>query len=163
MSTLFGAHDEQPKKRGGRRKNADEPTVDVPRVFVPSGSAVVFSAEVLGRMDDSVECLDDRCKAKCHDVVWKGSKQWRLECCFCGTGQYIPAVEEPVVEEPEPEVSEEFRFPRDSRSEFVGLTVAQVASTPAGLAYVRWASQKSASQAARDACKSFLDSLPAAS
>lgn len=136
MSRLF---DDEPRRR---RKAAPDP--------LPAAAPPTVASEVttLGRFDDRVACLDQTCQATTHDIVAEDRSRWRLECCLCGTGQWVPAV--PGVLAPQ---SARFVF---ASGRFGGLSIDEAAMQPRGMDYITWAAQEHPRQAVRKACESWL-------
>jgi hypothetical protein len=145
MSFLFDiSPDDVPdakRKRGARKAPAEEPPTDRPLVIDVSSR----SSAVHGKCDGEYACPDDRCGSTTHDITHIDRGAWRIECAFCGTGQWVEAEE----------TEGEFRFPN---GRFEGLTVSEVAAQRNGLQYVRFVAEKDPSQAVRDACRTWLDS-----
>lgn len=154
MSLLFDTSpQEDAPKRKGRRKAAasaaEEPSVSVP--------VTCHFRPIIGRVDEGVACIDSRCQAECHDITDEHRGQWLLECCFCGTGQWIPAIDGRLGE-PAPPASTaagEFVFPEGQRG--AGCTVAAYYEKSPD--YVRWAAANEANEEIRKACETYLASL----
>jgi len=113
--------------------------------------------KTLGRVDEGVACLDQNCQAECHDITDEDRGWWKLECCFCGTGQWIPAEKrpEPAVE---PAGDGVFRFPEDTR--YPGLTPAEAAaSCPRHREWFAYAAKNHPDEAVKKACQTYLASI----
>ena len=89
MSLLFDTSPQEPERKKAK-KRAVEPAPPAPGPAAASLPAVAIPP--LGRLDEGVACLDTSCQAECHDITDEDRGQWRLECCFCGTGQWIPVI-----------------------------------------------------------------------
>lgn len=155
MTFLFDTTTQFPQEPSRGRKPARrrrEGAVEPPR---PEFSPVVVAVVSLGRVDDGVMCLDQNCQAECHDIVEEIKGQWLVECCFCGTGQWIKAIPNLL---PKPSPKDSFRL-RDGR--FAGLTLEEAAMLPRGLDYIRWAAGEHPRHAVREAAKTWLASRPA--
>jgi hypothetical protein len=158
MSLLFDTSpQEDAPKRKGRRKTAS-PAVEEPSVSLP---VTCHFRPIIGRVDEGVACIDSRCRAECHDITdtrpEKKGIHWLLECCFCGTGQWIPAIDGRL-DEPAPPVSDaagEFVFPEGQRG--AGCTVAEYYGKSPD--YVRWASNNEPNEEIRKACQTYLASI----
>ena len=154
MSLLFDTspQEDAPKRKG--RRTAAAPAAEEPSVSVP---VTCHFRPIIGRVDDGVACIDSRCQAECHDITDEHRGQWLLECCFCGTGQWIPAIDGRL-DEPAPPASTaagEFVFPEGQRG--AGCTVA--AYYEKSPAYVRWAAANEPNEEIRKACETYLASL----
>jgi hypothetical protein len=120
-----------------------------------------FVTTYLGRFDE-VECVDPSCRGTAHDIVEEGMAElppsnkprpaWLIECCYCGTGQWVPVVEGYLKP-----AKEEFRL-RDGR--FAGMTLDEASKQPRGLDYIRWAAEEHKRPAVREASKTWLASNP---
>lgn len=154
MSFLFDTTIQTPQEPSRSRRKARkavEPVEQARPDFVP----FVVVVPPLGRLDGDVACIDQSCRAQCHDIVEEHAGQWLLECCFCGTGQWIKAIAGHL---PAPEEDAAFRF-RDGR--FAGLTLDEAARTPRGVDYIKWAAVEHRRGAVREAAKTWLASKPA--
>lgn len=105
----------------------------------------------LGRLDDTVVCLDQTCQASAMDIWDEDGWQWYVECSFCGTGQWVRAIKGHLKPR-----EHEFVF-ADGR--FAGMTVSQAVEQPRGLDYVAWAAKDHKRPAVRAACQKHLDSM----
>lgn len=152
MSLLFDTSPQEPERKKAK-KRAAEPVAapSEPPAFVPPDSPVA----PLGRLDGTVACLDAACQAQTHDILDEVRGQWLLECCFCGTGQWVPAVRGHL---PPPAEGGDFVF-RGGR--FDGQTIAESARTERGMDYIRWAASEHPRPAVKKACETYLASLPA--
>lgn len=150
MSLLFDTSPEEPQPKKSR-KRAAEPAPPAPAEAVATLPAV--AVQPLGRLDEGVACLDQSCQAQCHDILDESGGQWRLECCFCGTGQWIPVIRGHL---PEPAEGGDFVF-RGGR--FDGQTIAQSARTERGMDYIKWAAAEHPRPAVKKACETYLASL----
>ena len=108
--------------------------------------------ERLGTYDDA-PCADSNCHGSASDILDELRGQWLLECCFCGTKQWVPAIKGHL----EPR-QEEFRF-RDGR--FAGLTIAEASREPRGPDYLKWAAESHPRPMVREAVKTWIASHPA--
>ena len=107
----------------------------------------------LGRLDDAVSCLDQNCQAQCHDILDEDRGQWRLECCFCGTGQWVPVVKGHL---PPPAEGGDFLL-RGGR--FDGQTIGEAARSSRGRDYIAWAAKEHPRPAVKKACETYLASI----
>lgn len=150
MSLLFDTSADEPQrqKKARRPPVAEEPAAA--EVFVPA--ALVAP---LGRLDEGVACLDTSCQAECHDILNEDCGQWRLECCFCGTAQWIPVIRGHL---PPPAEGADFVF-RGGR--FDGQTIAKASRSSRGLDYIRWAAGEHTKPAVKKACETWLASMSA--
>lgn len=153
MSLLFDiSPTDEPQPRKARKTARGERAVAA--VLVPVSPALQRPDQFLGRLDDDVACLDQNCQGQCHDVTHKFADSWRIECCYCGTGQWIDAREEP-----EEGATECFTFP-DGR--FLGLRIEEAAVHPRWPEYCKYAAQNHAELAVRETCQKWLADNPAA-
>lgn len=156
MSLLFDKSTQEAAPKRRPRRKAEAPAPEEPAVSLP----LTFQArKTLGRVDDGVACLDAGCRAECHDITEDYRGQWLLECCFCGTGQRVPAIDGRLEEEKQPAASTagEFAFPEGQRG--AGCTVAEYyAKSPD---YVRWAATHEPNEETRKACETYLAGLAA--
>lgn len=162
MSLLFDTSpQEDAPKRKVRRRTQEVVVAEEPSVSLP---VTCHFRPVIGRADeDGVACVDSRCQAECHDItdtrLDKKGVHWLLECCFCGTGQWIPAIDGRL-DEPAPPASTaagEFVFPNGQRG--AGCTLA--AYYEKSPEYVRWAAANEPNEEIRKACETYLASLQA--
>lgn len=150
MSLLFDTSPEEPQKR--RTRKAAPPVAETP---APQKPLIYLGESVppLGRLDDGVACLDQNCQAQCHDILDEDRGQWRLECCFCGTGQWIPVIKGHL---PPPAEGADFVL-RGGR--FDGQTLGEVARSSRGQEYVAWAAKEHPRPAVKKACETYLASI----
>ena len=149
MSLLFDTSPEEPQRKKPR-KRAVEPAAAAPAPAVATMPAVAVPP--IGRLDSGTPCLDESCQAECHDI-WEDLKgQWLVECCFCGTGQWIPVIRGHL---PPPAEGGDFVF-RGGR--FDGQTIAQSARTERGMDYIKWAAAEHPRPAVKKACETWLAS-----
>ena len=154
MSVLFdkSPREDSPKRRG-RQKAApaaeEEPTVSLP--------STCHHRPIMGRVDEGVACVDSFCRAECHDITDLHRGSWRLECCFCGTGQWIPAIDGRLEQPTTPASGGEFVFPEGQRG--AGCTVAEYYKTSPD--YVRWAAANERQDETKKACEIWLASMSA--
>ena len=140
MTFLFDTSPQQhPKKKGARRAAEPKP----PAPALPRRPAV---AAILGR-DDETTCPDTSCQAACNDITDEDRGWLRLECCFCGTGQWV---EGKLPEKPADDV---FRL-RGGR--FDGIALDEVFETPRVRDYLEWAAAEHPRKAVKDACEKWL-------
>ncbi len=154
MSLLFDTspQEDSPRRKGRRKavqQAAEEPSISLP--------ATCHFRQTLGRADDAVACIDSRCLAECHDITDEHRGNWLLECCFCGTGQWIPAIDGRLKEPAAPAVADAggFVFPEGQRG--AGCTVADYYQKSPS--YVRWAAENEPNEEIRKACQTYLASL----
>jgi len=147
MSLLFDTTPEEPTKKKTKKPKATQPAVAIAKPATRATPAAVAAA--LGRLDDGVSCADECCQSQCHDITEEDRGQWRLECCFCGTGQWVAVIKGHLKEKPV-----EFTF-RDGR--FAGQTIAEAATHQRGMDYLTWAAAEHPRQAVRESVKTWLD------
>jgi len=150
VSLLFDTSPEEPQNR--RARKAAPPTAEEPapqKALIYRGEAV----PPLGRLDDAVSCLDQNCQAQCHDILDEDRGQWRLECCFCGTGQWVPVVKGHL---PPPAEGGDFLL-RGGR--FDGQTIGEAARSSRGRDYIAWAAKEHPRPAVKKACETYLASI----
>jgi hypothetical protein len=152
VSLLFDTSPEEPQKRA---RKGGPPSVQKIVEIEKSPIYIGKSAPApLGDLDDSVACVDSRCQAQCHDIIDEIRGQWFIECVFCGTGQWVPAVRGHL---PEPVAGGDFVL-RGGR--FDGRTIAATARDPRGMDYLRWAAKEHPRPAVQKACETYLASIP---
>lgn len=129
MTLLFDTspQEEPKKKRGKKPRVIVEP--EPPAPALPRRPPV---ATILGRDDETV-CLDQTCQAACNDITDDDRGWLRLECCFCGTGQWVKG------RLPEKPAGNVFRL-RGGR--FDGMTLDEVFEAPRGRDYLEWAEKE---------------------
>lgn len=156
MTLLFDVHDSD---GGGKKKSRKRPkaevAVEVAVSHVPRsyGSA---SPRILGKIDHTYDCADAACGTQCHDLMLEEKGEWYLVCAFCGTGQWVPALE--IEPEAVPAADEGvFRLPDGGR--FSGLTLADVERLEDGAAYIAWAAKSHKQEDVKEACRIHLDQL----
>jgi hypothetical protein len=159
MSLLFDispTDEPQPRKskKPAPKRQADAEAAKAS--FVPAFRRL---ADFLGKIDGEVECLDQSCQGKCHDVTDKSRDQWRIECCCCGTGQWVDAREEPESEDEVGTTQGCFTFPT---GRFIGLRLEEAATHPRWAEYCKYAAKNHADQAVRETCQKWLADNPAA-
>lgn len=158
MNLLFdkSPREESPRKRGRKKASAaleEEPSISLPTTY--------HFRPTIGRVDDGVACVDSRCQAECHDITdtrrEKKVIHWLLECCFCGTGQWIPAIDGRLDEPTKAPAAQtgEWRFPEGQRG--AGCTVAAYFQESPD--YVRWAATNEGNEEIRKACLTWLASF----
>jgi hypothetical protein len=153
VSLLFDTSPQEPvNKKAGRKQRVKEAPITAPGMPLPPASAAAPAP--LGVLDDSVACVDSRCRAQCHDIIDEIRGQWFIECVFCGTGQWVPAVRGHL---PEPVAGGDFVL-RGGR--FDGRTIAAAARDPRGMDYLRWAAKEHPRPAVQKACETYLASIP---
>ncbi len=159
MSLLFDISptDEPQKKtsRKPRKTRVSQESVDNSAVDLRLGSAVF-----LGRLDGDVECVSKSCRGTAHDVTNNGKNGWRVECCFCGTGQWIEApacdADESATESlcaGDGDGDGVFRFP-DGR--FAGMTIEDASKHPRWREYCAFAAAHHENRSVSDTCKTWL-------
>lgn len=152
MSLLFDTSPQEPEKKRPKKRAAEPaPPAPAAAAYVPPAVAV----QPLGRLDGGVACLDQSCQARCHDILDEVRGQWLLECCFCGTGQWVPVVRGHL---PPPAEGGDFVL-RGGR--FDGQTLSQASRSARGMDYIRWAAAEHPRPAVKKACETYLASLPA--
>lgn len=146
---LFDIHDDPVDGKRARKPARRPPaTQETLPAFRPLPSA---PTRTLGQIEDTFECLDERCLAMLHDIIDEYAGAWSIQCVFCGTGQRVKAIRGHI----QPK-KEEFVF---ASGDYAGMAISDVAADPRGLAYIEWAAEDHKSQPVKDACKTFLDSL----
>jgi hypothetical protein len=154
VSLLFDTSPQEPaNKKASRKAKKVAETAPAALGEHPQTSLAAAPAP-LGTLDDSVACVDSRCQAQCHDIIDEIRGQWLLECVFCGTGQWVPAVRGHL---PEPVAGGDFVL-RGGR--FDGRTIAAAARDPRGMDYLRWAAKEHPRPAVQKACETYLASIP---
>jgi len=133
---------DEPATKRGRRREAATAIEQGPEKRVDLSPLV---AAVYGRADEFV-CLDQRCQGTAHDITHISGGRWRIECAFCGMGQWVKAGK----------TEGAFRFPEGL---FEGLTIDEASQQKNGLDYIKFVSKKDPSEAVRAACQSWLDSF----
>jgi len=157
MSLLFdiSTQDEPRKKKRGKKKPPAQGVREESSYVAPARK--VPARALLGRLDGEVACIDENCLAEAHDITDEDGGWWWLECCFCGTGQWVPALKTKPNKTEKP-ASGEFRFPDGTR--YAGLTVAEVVEQDAGCReWMVWAAKKGPDEATKKACETYLASL----
>lgn len=156
MSFLFDVSPSEPQAKKQRKRPAPMAVEPEKPSFspTPKNSGI---PRVLGKIDHTYQCIDQSCQATCSDIWSESGGYWYIECCFCGTGQYVPALIDDVEAEEQEDV---FRFPAGGREEFVGMTLDEV-SAAGGDYYIEWAAGRCKDMAVRDAAKTWLASRPA--
>ena len=150
MPLLFDVSPEEPTRKGSarsRRPAAEEtPKADE---FVPPVMTAERPLLPIGRIDHTYACPDARCLAECHDIVAEDDGDWLIQCCFCGTGQWVRAIKGHLKPR-----EQEFRFTAGTRQ---GMTIDEAAATPNGMDFVEWAATEHKSEAVKNACQTWLD------
>ena len=149
MSLLFDTSPQEPERKKSK-KRAVEPAPAATAAVVGLPSVAVAP---LGRLDEGVACLDAACQAECHDIIDEDRGKWRLECCFCGTGQWVPVIRGHL---PPPAEGGDFVF-RGGR--FDGQTIAEAARSARGMDYIKWAAAEHPRPAVKKTCETWLASL----
>ena len=152
MSLLFDTFptDKAPAKSRARKSKPEPQAAATPVIAIP-----LEAPAPLGRLDGSVACLDQTCQAQCHDITDEDRGQWRVECCFCGTGQWVPVVPGHL---PPPAEGADFVL-RGGR--FDGQTLGEVARSSRGMDYIAWAAKEHPRPAVAKSCENYLASLAA--
>lgn len=155
MTFLFDVSPTEPQhKKPRKRQVAIDAECEKP-AFVPTPKKSGIPRS-LGRIDHTYRCIDETCQATCSDIWNEADGYWHIECCFCGTGQQVPALVEDVEQEKQEDV---FRLPAGGREEFVGMTFDEV-SAAGGDYYIEWAAGRCKDMAVREAAKTWLASRP---
>lgn len=128
------------QKRSGAK--GEKPPIEERRPAIDLSSR---GSAIYGRADDGFVCPDERCLGTAHDITHIQGGQWRIECAFCGTGQWVKAQK----------LAEVFRFPGGL---FEGLTIDETALQKNGLEYIRFVAARDPSEDVRKACAAWLDS-----
>jgi hypothetical protein len=150
VSLLFDTSSDEPQKRRARKSvppPAETPAPQKPFIYIGEAPAP------LGRLDDGVACLDQNCQAQCHDILDEDRGQWRLECCFCGTSQWVPVIKGHL---PPPAEGADFVL-RGGR--FDGQTLGEVARSSRGKDYIAWAAKEHPRPTVKKACQTYLASI----
>ena len=148
MSLLFDTSPEEPQKKKPRKRAVEPAPPQAPAAYVPPAGAVA----PIGQLDSGTPCLDESCQAECHDIAEEIKGQWLLECCFCGTAQWIPAIRGHLAP---PAEGADFVF-RGGR--FDGQTISQTSRSARGLDYIKWAAAEHPRPAVKKACETWLAS-----
>jgi hypothetical protein len=148
VSTLFDISSDEPVK--GRKKNtARAAVVGAEKSVAASPYIGKVALGALGKYDDA-PCIDSNCRCSASDIIDEHRGQWLLECCFCGTGQWLPAIKDYLKPR-----QEAFRF-RDGL--FAGLAIDEVILEPRGPDYLKWAAESHPRPMVREAVKTWLAS-----
>jgi hypothetical protein len=147
MNFLFDVSPEEPVKSKKRRR-AESPQ-ETPEKVEEAFAAPARDLQIMGQVGDLFTCADESCSASYHDIIDERGGKWLIECCFCGTGQWVLAVDG-ILKEPD-----SFVF-RDGV--FAGLSIDDAVSRENGMDYVEWAAKKHKREAVRTACARWLDS-----
>jgi hypothetical protein len=151
MKDLFGREIQQKSTPARQRPVEIKEVVETAVSVAPAVATLPPPAGIIGRADEGFVCLDVTCQATAHDIVEDIDGWWRLECAFCGTGQWVRAKKSKATWS---SGGETFRF-RDGR--FSGQTIAQVLEHARGADYLRWAAEKHPRQYVREQVKIALD------
>lgn len=156
MNFLFDTSPQETAQKRRRLRQKSKPAADEPTISMPK---TCHFRPIIGRVDDGVACVDQSCQAKCHDIADEHNGYWRLECCFCGTGQWIPAIDGRLDKPKQPQAAGagEFVFPEGQRG--AGCTVAEYYEKSPD--YVRWAAAHEPNEETRKACEKWLASFEA--
>lgn len=148
MSLLF---DISPPEPGKAKKNRQvrNAVSEIEKSVSTSPYIGKVTLGALGRYDDA-PCLDQKCQGSASDILDEVGGQWLLECCFCGTGQWVPAIKGYLKPK-----QEDFRF-RDGR--FAGLTINEASLEPRGPDYLKWAAESHPRPMVREAVKTWIAS-----
>lgn len=156
MSLLFDTSPQEPTKKRGRKAKTESAGAQSEAHDTPPLALPAEANPPLGRLDGTVACLDQNCRAECHDILDEDRGQWRLECCFCGTGQWVPVVKGHLAP---PAEGADFML-RGGR--FDGQTLGVVSRSSRGMAYLTWAAKEHPRPAVKKACETYLASIQAA-
>jgi hypothetical protein len=158
MSTLFDLPQDDPKPRRMVRAKSTTAVEKEQHTFAPTGT-IDAPVKILGWLDHGHECVDERCRGSAHDIICEGLSDidnngrkkpaWLIQCCFCGTSQWVPVIKGHL--EPKPAA---FTFP-DGR--FAGLTIDEAATRPQGVDCIRlWATTGHRRPEVKTACETWL-------
>jgi hypothetical protein len=147
MRLLFDTSPEEPRRARKPRQKKAEPKASAEPVEIRIPESAILP---LGRLDSGVHCGDTTCRAECHDITDEDRGYWRIECCFCGTGQWVPVVKGHL---PPPAEGADFVL-RGGR--FDGQTIGEVARSSRGMEYIAWAAEEHPRQAVKKACRTWL-------
>ena len=153
MSLLFDTSPQEPERKKPKKRAGEPATVKEPAAAPMPLPLPAVAIPPLGRLDEGVACLDTSCQAECHDIVEEIKGQWRLECCFCGTGQWVPVIRGHL---PPAAEGGDFVF-RGGR--FDGQTIAEASRSARGLDYIKWAAAEHPRPAVKKACETYLASV----
>jgi len=152
MTLLFDTSPTE-ETRKGRKKRGAAPLAAAAR---PAAEAApqIFSVptRIMGQVDGAVACVYEHCGARCHDIIANEKGRWFLECCFCGTGQWIMAMDDRL-DEPEeaaPVDSDVFAWPQDG-SRFSGKSLDEIQPE-----IIAWAAKHEPNEGIREACETWL-------
>jgi len=153
MSLLFDTSPQEPTKKRGRKAKTESAGGQSEAHDTPPLALPAEAHPPLGRLDGTVACIDQNCRAECHDILDEDRGQWRLECCFCGTGQWVPVVPGHLAP---PAEGADFLL-RGGR--FDGQTLGVVSRSSRGMAYLTWAAKEHPRPAVKKACETYLASI----
>ena len=152
MSLLFNVSPEDaPDKKRSRGRRQIEPEIPVPALTIRAISVQAEAGVILGPCDGHYPCIDQACQAEAHDIVHEDRNSWYIQCCFCGTAQWVKAIAGHLKPK-----EQEFVF-RDGRCS--GLTLAEAWRQPRGRDYIEWAAAEHGRPAVKQACREWLASV----
>lgn len=131
-------------KKGRRAKQAPEAAEQ------PAPEVRYVEHAIIGQSDGHYTCHKPSCQATYFDIIDDYRGEWVIECAFCGWQQRVPAIEGVIA------AKSDFVF-HDGR--FSGMTLADVAKTEKGEAYIRWCAEKHKSGSVKEACLKWLAAI----
>lgn len=149
MTMLFDTSPDEPTRSRSRKQPQRAPAVSEQVAEKHASYMGALPPPPLGKLDGVHECDGPRCVAACHDIIAEEDGWWRLQCCFCGCTQWVPAI--PGHLDPKEEA---FVF-HDGR--FAGLTIDETVARPRGREYVEWAAKEHKRPFVRKSCQAWLD------
>jgi hypothetical protein len=151
MRLLF---DTSPTEETGKvRKKRIAPRPAAVATPAAENAPKIFSVptRIMGRVDGEVAGVCLNCEAQCHDIIANEKGRWFLECCLCGTGQWILAIDDRLDEpEPEPGGSGVFAWPEDG-SRFSGKSLDEIKPE-----IISWAAENEPNESVKKACQEYL-------
>jgi len=110
---------------------------------------------IIGRVEGEVPCADSACGGEVHDIIDSDRGMWLLECWFCGTGQWIAAIDDRLSHRKPAKASDPFEWPQDG-SRFASKPFS---SLPRQV--IAWAAENDGNEDTRKACQTWIASTTA--
>lgn len=150
MSLLFPTLPEDDGKKIRKSRNAAAPearVVEEPAMQIPASPRTI-----IGRVEGDIQCADSACCSTHHDIIDSERGQWLLECWFCGTGQWIEAIDGRLEERQQESPANPFEWPQDG-SRFAGKPFSGLPPQ-----VIAWAAENDSSEDTRKACQTWIAS-----